>query len=33
MVFVTGFLMLGVFAGAVTGFIGEKLLLRRSCVK
>ena len=33
MVFVTGFLMLGVFAGAVTGFIGENLLLRRSCVK
>lgn len=33
MVFVTGFLMLGIFAGAVTGFIGEKLLLRRSCVK
>ena len=33
MVFVTGFLILGAAAGAVTGFIGEKLLLRRSCVE
>lgn len=33
MVFVTGFLILGACAGAVTGFIGEKLLLRRSCVE
>ncbi len=33
MLFVTGFLFLGCLAGAVTGFIGEKLSLRRSCFK
>lgn len=33
MVFAAGFLFLGCAAGAVTGFIGEKLLLRRSCFK
>lgn len=33
MFFVIGFLFLGCVAGAVTGFIGEKLLLRRSCIK
>ena len=31
MFFIVGFLFLGCAAGAVTGFIGEKLLLRRSC--
>lgn len=31
--FVIGFLFLGCIAGAITGFIGEKLLLRRSCIK
>ena len=33
MFFIVGFLFLGCIAGAVTGFIGEKLLLRRSCIK
>ncbi|WP_300356510.1 Gx transporter family protein [Fusobacterium sp.] len=31
--FIVGFLFLGCIAGAITGFIGEKLLLRRSCIK
>lgn len=31
MFFIVGFLLLGCVAGAVTGFIGEKLLIRRSC--
>lgn len=33
MMFVCGFLFLGCLAGAVTGVIGEKLSLRRSCVE
>lgn len=33
MLFIIGFLFLGCLAGAVTGIIGEKLLLRRSCIK
>lgn len=33
MLFVMGFLFLGCIAGAVTGVIGEKLSLRRSCIE
>ncbi len=33
MLFVIGFLFLGCIAGAITGFIGEKLTIRRSGIK